>query len=94
MRNFLLEAWNKAKVTTRIHTDSTSGKSIATRIGSSKKAKHIELKHLFVQQLVQSGTLSIHKVGTLDNLADIFTKYIGAETLRRHLYGVGLHDQH
>ena len=94
VRNFLLEAWNKAKVTTRIHTDSTSGKPIATRIGSSKKAKHIELKHLFVQQLVQSGILSIHKVGTLDNLADIFTKYIGAETLRRHLYGVGLHDQH
>ena len=46
---------NTAKVMTRIHTDSTSGKSIATRISSSKKAKHIELKRLFVQQLVQSG---------------------------------------
>ena len=49
------------KVNIRIHTDSTSGKSIATRIGSSKKAKHIDLKYLFIQQLVQSGVLSIHQ---------------------------------
>ena len=94
VRNFLQEAMSTTRVMTRIHTDSTSGKSIATRIGSSKKAKHIELKHLFVQQLVQNGILSIHKVGALDNLADIFTKYIGADTLRRRLYGVGLHGQH
>ena len=65
---------NTAKVMTRIHTDSTSGKSIATRIGSCKKAKHIELKHLFVQQLVQSGILTIHNRGAVDNLVDIFTK--------------------
>ena len=91
VKNFLQEAASNMTVTARIHTDSTSGKSIATRIGSSKKAKHIELKHLFVQQLVHNGIISIHKVGTLDNLADIFTKYIGADTLRRHLYGVGLH---
>ena len=94
VKNFLQEATSSIKITARIHTDSTSGKSIATRIGSSKKAKHIELKHLFIQQLVHNGILSIHKVGTLDNLADILTKNVGADTLRRHLYGVGLHGQH
>ena len=56
--NFIKEA-TTTKVNIRIHTDSTSGKSIATRIGSSKKAKHIDLKDLFIQQLVQSGILSI-----------------------------------
>ena len=49
---------------------------------------------LFVQQLVHSGIVSIHKVGTVDNLVDIFTKYVGADTLKRRLYGVGLHCQH
>ena len=73
VKNFLQEATTNTKITARTHTDSTSGKSIATRIGSSKKAKHIELKHLFVQQLVRNGILSIHQVGTLDNLADIIT---------------------
>ena len=56
--NFIKEA-TTTKVNIRIHTDSTSGKSVATRIGSSKKAKHIDLKYLFIQQLVQSGILSI-----------------------------------
>ena len=64
--NFIREA-TTTKVNIRIHTDSTSGKSIATRIGSSKKAKHIDLKYLFIQQLVQSGILSIHKISTHDN---------------------------
>ena len=51
-RNFLQEAMNTAKVMTRIHTDSASGKSVATRIRSSKKAEHIELRHLSVKQVV------------------------------------------
>ena len=93
VKNFLQEATSNTKVTARVHTDSTSGKSITTRIGSSKKVKHIELKHSIIQQLVHNGILSIHTVGTLDNLADIPTKIVGADTLRRHLYGVGLHGQ-
>ena len=40
IRNILQEALNVKKVNIRIHTDSSSGKSMATRVGSSKKAKH------------------------------------------------------
>ena len=86
IRNFLMETILTSKLQIRIHTDSTSGKSIATRIGSSKKAKHIDLKYLFIQQLVHNGKLSVHKIGTLDNIADIFTKYVTAEILNKHLY--------
>ena len=88
--NFIKEAITKVNI--RIHTDSTSGKSIATRIGSSKKAKHIDLKHLFIQQLVQKGILSIHKISTHDNPADILTKYVPADVLNKHLYMAGIHS--
>jgi len=74
IRNILQEALNVKKVTIRIHTDSASGKSMATRIGSPKKAKHIELKHLFIQQLVQHDLVRIIKINTAKNTADIFTK--------------------
>ena len=90
IRNFLVETILTSKLQIRIHTDSTSGKSIATRIGSSKNAKHIDLKYLFIQQLVHNGILSVHKIGTLENIADIFTKYVTAEILNKHLYNVGL----
>jgi hypothetical protein len=88
------EAMTGAKVNVRIHTDPTSGKSIATRIGSSKKVQHIDLKYLFIQQLVHNGILTIHKVATHDNPADIFTKYVTADILHKHLRNVGLHGQH
>ena len=94
--NFIKEATTTTTTTTttkvniRIHTDSTSGKSIATRIGSSKKANHIDLKYLFIQQLVQSRVLSIHKISTHDNPADILTKYVSAEVLNKHLYMAGI----
>jgi len=45
--NFIKEAMTGTRVHVKIRTDSTSGKSIATRIGSSKKAKHIDLKYVF-----------------------------------------------
>ena len=79
IRSFLTEALTKKKVNIKIYTDSSSGKSIATRIGSSKKAKHIELKHLFIQQLVLNDIVGIIKINTLANPADIFTKYVATE---------------
>ena len=92
--NFLKEALIMKKINIRIHTDSSSGKSIATRIGASKKAKHIELKHLFIQQLVAHDLVRIVKVNTINNLADIFTKYVATETLWRHISDVGISTQH
>ena len=83
---------NKANI--KIHADSSSGKSIATRIGTGKKTKHVELKHLFLQQLVALNHLQIIKIHTNDNPADILTKYVSAEALQRHLHSVGLHLQH
>ena len=92
IRGFLTEALNK-KVNIRIYTDSSSGKSTATRIGSSKKAKHIELKHLFIQQLVLNDIVRIIKVNTVANPADILTEYVATEMLLRHLNEVGINTQ-
>ena len=92
IRSFLTEVLNK-KVNIRIYTDSSSGKSMATRIGSSKKAKHTELKHLFIQQLVLNDVVRILKINTVANPADIFTKYVATETLSRHLNEVGINTQ-
>ena len=67
---------------------------MATRIGSSRKAKHIELKHLFIQQLVLNNIVRIIKIHTNDNPADILTKYVSTETLHRRLHSVGLNVLH
>ena len=94
IHNLLQEALDIKKMNTRIHTDSSSDKSMATRIGSSKKAKHTEFKHLFIQQLVQHDLVRIIKINAANNTADIFTKHESTETLLHHLNDAGLITQH
>ena len=92
IRNFVQEAFD-IKTNLKIHTDSSAAKSITMREGTSKKAKHIELKHLFVQQLAKHGLISMHKIRSEHNPADILTKGVNTETLHKHLYKVGLPDR-
>ena len=90
IRSLLLEACLIPRVHLFVHTDSTAGKSMASRYGTSRKTRHVQLRHLFVQELVTSGMITIRKVlGTLKN-ADILTKYVNKETLARHVATFGL----
>ena len=93
IRSLLIELLSINKINIKIHTDSSSGKSMATRIGSSRKAKHIELKHLFIQQLISHDYVRLIKIHTNDNPADILTKYVSTETLQRHLHQAGFSIQ-
>ena len=83
LKSFLLETIICTTVNIRIHTDSTAGKSIATRQGSSKRAKHIDLKFLYTQDLINNNTIKIAKINTLHTSADILTKYTMKDTLTR-----------
>ena len=60
----LLEAKFAKTVKINVHTVSTAGKAIASRFGAGKKSKHIELRSLYMQELVQRGVLTLRKVGT------------------------------
>ena len=73
------------------YTDSTAGKSMATRFGVSKKTRHGELRFLFLQHLVQAGVLTICRIADESNRADVFTKYVSAVVISRHVGRIGLH---
>ena len=85
LKSLIEEAKLFPKANLCIWTDSNVGKSIVSRFGASRKTKHVELRFLYVQELVASGMVRVKKVlGTL-NPADILTKYVPKETLHRHL---------
>ena len=91
IRSLLLESQLSKNVNIRIHTDSTAGKSMATRFGTSKKTKHnVQLRFLFIQELVASGVVSIKKVAGTSNPSDVMTKYITKDVLQRHLMSLGI----
>ena len=59
-------------------------------VSEPRKTERVELRYLYVQELVQSGLIRLCKVlGTL-NPADILTKYVGKDTLSRRLGTLGL----
>ena len=91
LRNFLIESKLAAQVNVLEYTDSTAGKAMASRFGTSKKTRHVALKYLFVQDLVTEGVIQLKKVlGTL-NPADVCTKAVDYNTLQRHLSALGIY---
>ena len=83
LRSMLLEAKLAKKVNVIAHTDSTAGKSMATRFGTGKKTKHVELRFLYVQNLVQMGLLRMAKIDGTRKPADLMTKYVATDVLQR-----------
>jgi len=90
LRSFLIEARITKLVKIKVHTDSTTGKSIACRMGLQKRTRHVQLRFLFMQHLVSNNIVSIHKVAGDQNQADVLTKYVKAEVLQRHLEKIGI----
>ena len=62
VRNFLLEGRFCKQVKIYINTDSTAAKSIASRYGVTRRTRHIELKYLFLQQLLKADLININKI--------------------------------
>ena len=66
MRSLVLESGLFEKATVTAFTDSIVGKSLAGRFGASRKTKHVQLRFLYMQELVYFGLVRLCKVlGTL-----------------------------
>ena len=74
----------------QILTDSSSAKSIASRQGVTKRTRHLDVRFLFLQDLVQKGDLRLVKVPGENNSADLFTKYVSKDILQKHSRDAGL----
>ena len=65
-----------------LRCDSQAARGVIQRQGVQGRVKHISLKVLWLQDLCQSGVLSITAVQTRYNLADIGTKALTASRVR------------
>ena len=72
-------------------TDSSAGKSIASRQGIGK-VRHLETKYLWLQQAVFQKRLEVRKIKGTENPGDVLTKYLSGKEMQRVLekYGIVL----
>eukprot|EP00971_Amphidinium_carterae_P126801 2512111-Amphidinium_carterae.1 len=66
--------------TMSINTGSPTGKAVASRLGLNKKTKRVQLRFLYIQDIVQRGQLTITKIPTTRNPADVLAKHLPAAT--------------
>ncbi|GJW49138.1 retrovirus-related pol polyprotein from transposon TNT 1-94 [Tanacetum coccineum] len=57
------------------------------------RTKHIEIRHHFLRDNVQKGNISIEKVSSEDNIADILTKPLKREPFNYLRLGLGIMEQ-
>ena len=71
-------------------SDSSKAYSLTDRLGSGQRTKHIDTRCFWIQERVQDGDLSIKKVPTAKNCADVGTKPVSASVLQQHCKFAGL----
>ena len=71
----LYEDFNEKQVRpVTVYEDNVGTIAIAKHSQLSGRTKHIDLRHKFLQQEIESGAISVEYVETLRQIADILTK--------------------
>ena len=64
--------------------DARATVGMLTRRGLGK-VRHLEVNTLWVQNMIHQGKVSLERVSSTDNIADIMTKYVPPQVLKYHL---------
>ena len=86
-----LEFCSGKRVHLKARTDSSAARGMMHRQGLGK-AKHIQTRFLWLQEVSKNGLFSIHPVGTKLNPADLGTKSLAARRLKFLLNGPGFKE--
>ena len=73
-----------------IHSRSSTANSLTDPLGAGPRTKHIDTRYCRVQERVEHGDLSVTKVPTATNCADVGTKTASASVLQQHCKVAGL----
>ncbi|GJX91208.1 hypothetical protein Tco_0344534 [Tanacetum coccineum] len=76
-----------------IMCDNKGAIDLSKNLVQHTRTKHIEIRHHFLRDNVQKGNISIEKVSSEDNIADILTKPLKCEPFNYLRLGLGMMEQ-
>jgi hypothetical protein len=80
MRILLTELDLKIETPTMIYVDNQSAIKISENDTAHDRTKHIDIRHFYIRDLIESGEVKLAWVPTELQLADIFTKPLTPST--------------
>ena len=66
-----------------VYEDNRSTIKVAENVTAMRRTKHIDIRHHFLREHVENGTIVIKPVSTKDQLADVMTKILGRQEFTR-----------
>ncbi|KAE8909416.1 Retrovirus-related Pol polyprotein from transposon TNT 1-94 [Phytophthora fragariae] len=94
--------WTRAMLTdmgtlqrnaTTIWEDNQGAIALAQNAGYHARTKHVDIRHHFIRENVERGTVKVEYVDTKNQLADILTKALGTKTLKFLRDGNGIKEK-
>ncbi|GKA62664.1 copia protein [Tanacetum coccineum] len=76
-----------------IMCDNKGAIDLSKNLVQHSRTKHIEIRHHFLRDNVQKGNISIEKVSSEDNIANILTKPLKREPFKYLRLGLGMMEQ-
>ena len=73
-----------------VFTDSSNGKALALKLGLTRKTKHVQLRFVFMNDLLVNGQPQLCKIPACKNPAAMVTKHLPASTLHKLLPKLGV----
>jgi hypothetical protein len=67
----------------KVFEDNVAAIARAENIGGQTRAKHISLRHHFIQDKIEMKEIQLIQVGSIDNIADGFTKPLPTSPFRK-----------
>ena len=80
------------KLRIEILTDATAAIGICRRRGLGK-IRHLHVSDLWIQDRLKTGDFKLSKVAGADNPADMLTKHVTKDIMRRHMEAMNLHPE-
>lgn len=66
-----------------LYADNQGAIALAKNPVHHQRSKHIDIKYHFIRSEIRDGIVALNYVSTADNVADIFTKPVSKDKLRR-----------
>ena len=73
-----------------VYTDSSSGQALASKLGLTRKSKHVQLRYMVIRDLLANGQLQLSKIPAGKNPAAMLTKHLTASNLHKLLSKLGV----
>ena len=82
---------------TVVYEDNKAAISFSKNHTCHDRSKHIDIRHFWLREMVTRGDIRLVHVGTLEQAADILTKYLPTKAFRKFrekmLHGVEKHPE-